>query len=47
MFARNRSASTGLLSIVVALPENVTSTVVPVASAAASHSDRKSARIVS
>ena len=47
MLARKRSARTGLLFIVDARPENVTSTVVPVAVAAASHSARKRSRMVS
>ena len=47
MLARNRSARTRLLRIVRARPEKVTSTVVSVASAAASHSSRKRSRIVS
>ena len=45
MLARNRSARTPLLRIVRAPPENVTSTVVSVASAAASHIWRKRSRI--
>ena len=47
MLARKRSARTGLLFIVEARPENVTSTVVPVAVAAASHSARNRSRMVS
>ena len=45
MLVRNRAARTLLLRIVVARPENVTSTVVPLALAAASHSSRNRSRM--